>query len=436
MSARGQRTLLEHFERACATYMWIRFIATITLVGSAFLLLRVSGGFPPTAWIFLIRVIPLASRLWHLRGTGILLPLGAVTTLSASLAVAWVILLRFGWMIVQSWRQGKRAHVSSSAMVSMQVRQEHEASLLPLRARGDRRGSAASPQQENAIVAAAISPSPASASNCSTPSFDTHGPSPDHQSHEEADSDLKVGAHIHLAQGQPWKEDALFTSQGNLDGHEQTLPYGLFVVADGIGGQRLTGHEACELAVGSVTNHILQGFSGTEATIWDEPKLMDMVIAGIQAANQSLYECNQEHQAYLEVSMAVCLVVQDVAYAANIGETRVYLYCESAGLLKKTRNDVGGTKAQCMGERTEVGVDSFIMTLQHGDRLLLCTDGLWKCVCDLDIEGILSNSVPNPSQTCNVLIQNALEGGENDHIGNVVVLFHSALAKVEVKEKD
>jgi hypothetical protein len=96
MSAIAQRTLLEQFESACATRIWVRLLATVVLVGTAILLLHVSGGFPPTAWVFLIEVIPLVPRLWHLRGTAILLPLGAVTALSASLAVAWVILLRMG----------------------------------------------------------------------------------------------------------------------------------------------------------------------------------------------------------------------------------------------------------------------------------------------------------------------------------------------------
>src|SRR5258708_7651316 len=88
--------------------------------------------------------------------------------------------------------------------------------------------------------------------------------------------------------------------------------------------------------------HIHQAFSGTEVVSWDEQKLMDVVIEGMKATNQALFTCNQEHHAYMEVSMAVCLVVGEVAFGASIGETRVYLYRESAGLLKMTRDDVGG----------------------------------------------------------------------------------------------
>ncbi len=403
----------------------------VVLVGTAILLFRISGGFPPTAWVFLIEVFPLVPRLWQLRGPGILLPLGTVTALSASLAVAWVILLRVGWTIALSWRQSQQAHVSSSTTMRLQAHQEQvsEASSPSLKAREDEQGSVTTVQEEsggeNNITSSAVLPSPAYPSSRSIPSSDEHEPSLGQQFHEEADSDLKVGACIHLVKGQQWKEDALFTSQGSLDGHAQTMSYGLLVVADGLGGHQLTGHEACDLAIGTVTSCILQTFSGTEVAAWDEQKLMDVVIEGMKATNQALFTCNQEQHAYMEVSMAVCLVVDQVAYAGNIGEARVYLYRKSPGLLKMTRDDVGGTAAaaQCLGERTEVNVDSFVMILQQGDRLLLCTDGLWKFVHGSDIEGIMSRSVLDLSQTCNALIQTALEGGE-DHIGVVVAQFY------------
>jgi serine/threonine protein phosphatase PrpC len=343
--------------------------------------------------------------------------------------MAWVILLRIGWTIALSWRQDQRAHISSSTTMRTQLHQDQvsEASSPLLKARGDEQGSVTTAQQEdtekNGIPSSAALLSPTYPSSGSIPSSNKHHSSPAQRSREEVGSELKVGAGIHLVQGQQWKEDALFTSQGSLDGPAPTMSYGLFVVADGMGGHRLTGHEACELAIGTVTSRILASLSETETASWDEQKLMDVVIEGMKATNQALFTCNQEHHAYMEVSLVVCLVVGEVAFGASIGETRVYLYRESAGLLKLTRDNVGGTAAQCLGERTEVNVDSFIMILQQGDRLLLCTDGLWKFVHASDREGIMSSSVLDQSQMCSALIQTALEGGE-DHIGVVVAQFN------------
>jgi protein phosphatase len=97
---------------------------------------------------------------------------------------------------------------------------------------------------------------------------------------------------------------------------------------------------------------------------------------------------------------------------------------------------MGGTEAQCLGERTDVSLDSFARSLQLGDKLLLCTDGVWKFVPDPVIEGVLSIPVSDPSQTSNALIQTALEGEGKDHIGVVIVQFHPAMANVEMKEQD
>jgi serine/threonine protein phosphatase PrpC len=436
VSTLGRNSIWERFGRACAARVWVRLLSMIVLFGAAILLICVTGGFPPPAWIFSSQVIPLIPRLWHLRGPGILLPLGAVCALSASLALAWAILLCMGWTIAQSWRQGQRAHVSSSTTVSMQVHQEPETGTSSplLKARGDKQGRATALQHESVgenTLATAILPSPSSASSCSAPAFDAPGPSTGQQIHEEAASDLKVGARIQLAQDQPWKENAAFTSQGSHDGQSQTMPFGLFVVADGLGGHQLTGHDACELVIGSVTSCILRAFSETQMSTWNEQELMDVVIEGMQTANQALYTCNQENYAYMEASLAVCLVVNETVFAASVGETRVYLFREPSGLLNMTREDVRETDAQRMGERTDVSIDSFAQSLHYGDRVLLCTDGLWKFVHNTDRARLMSISVSDPWQTCNALIATALESGSKDHIGAIVMHFLSALANVE-----
>jgi serine/threonine protein phosphatase PrpC len=322
--------------------------------------------------------------------------------------------------------------------MQLPLQQDAKASSPLLKARGDEQRSVTTLQKEsggeNNITSSAVLPSPAYPSSRSIPSSDEHEPSLGQQFHEEADSVLRVGACIHLVQGQQWKEDALFTSQGSLDRHSQTMSYGLFVVADGMGGHRMTGHEACELAIGTVTSRILSAFSEMEAAARDEQKLVNMVIEGMLAARQAVFQCNLENHAYMEASMAVCLIVDEVACAASIGETRVFLYRDSAGLLKMTRDLSGETETQRPGEQAQVHVDAFIMALQPGDKLLLCTDGMWQFVRDPDIEGIMSSSEPNPSQTCNSLIQTALEGGGDDHIGVVVVQFHPAFANMEITE--
>ena len=74
-----------------------------------------------------------------------------------------------------------------------------------------------------------------------------------------------------------------------------------------------------------------------------------------------------------------------------------------------------------LGEKGTVEVDIFRVELREGDKLLLCSDGLWDMVRDPKIEKVIKYPVPNPSMTCDALIQSALEGGGEDNVSVIVV---------------
>jgi len=74
-----------------------------------------------------------------------------------------------------------------------------------------------------------------------------------------------------------------------------------------------------------------------------------------------------------------------------------------------------------MVEHAEIGnaalgqdaLDVFTMPLQVGDKLLLCSDGLWEMMRD---------PVAKPSQAVEARIQAALEGGGRDNVSVIVAL--------------
>jgi protein phosphatase len=63
------------------------------------------------------------------------------------------------------------------------------------------------------------------------------------------------------------------------------------------------------------------------------------------------------------------------------------------------------------------------MSLEDGDRLLLCTDGLPEMVTDDLIAQTLSRS-DQPRFACQALVDLALEGGGNDNVTVVVAHYH------------
>lgn len=75
---------------------------------------------------------------------------------------------------------------------------------------------------------------------------------------------------------------------------------------------------------------------------------------------------------------------------------------------------------RCLGKDTEATPDIRPITIEKGDRLLLCCDGLTDMVPDARVEGILSGSAP-PEECCRRLIEAANKAGGKDNITVLVV---------------
>jgi serine/threonine protein phosphatase PrpC len=74
-----------------------------------------------------------------------------------------------------------------------------------------------------------------------------------------------------------------------------------------------------------------------------------------------------------------------------------------------------------LGEKPVVEVDSFQIPLQAGDKLLLCSDGLWDMVRDPEIQHVMSSPAPDPNMTGSALIKAALDSGGEDNVSVIVV---------------
>jgi protein phosphatase len=76
------------------------------------------------------------------------------------------------------------------------------------------------------------------------------------------------------------------------------------------------------------------------------------------------------------------------------------------------------TRAVGAGDRAE---PAFVeLGLQAGDVLLLCSDGLTRCLPDADIAGVLG-AAPDPEAACQALVEATLAAGAPDNVSAVVV---------------
>lgn len=234
---------------------------------------------------------------------------------------------------------------------------------------------------------------------------------------------------------------------------------GLFIVADGMGGHQ-AGEIASDLAVQAIRQELAwflendnsedtqpgMNRSG-QTTVLDGATnlpIMHRLRLAIQQANQSIAgysQDNPDEAGNLGTTITCALIDEQTAVIANVGDSRTYLLRD--GELEQLTEDhsyVGqlvregqlapedvfthprrNVITRSLGNRPEVDVDLWVRTLQEGDRLLLCSDGLWEMVQDpATITDILAGS-DNPKSTVEQFIVAANRAGGADNIGVVVV---------------
>ena len=244
-------------------------------------------------------------------------------------------------------------------------------------------------------------------------------------------------------------EDSLFAAQGERVFNSHSQQYGLFVVADGMGGHA-NGQDASRLAIQTISDEVLPKISGN--TLLNDDALVQILVDGVQHANKAVHQRNMEQRADMGTTITAALIDGATAYVANVGDSRTYLYRKPKGLQKITNDhsvvaslvEAGIIKPddiythpkrnqiyRSLGEKPVVDVDWFKIALQPEDKLLLCSDGLWDMVRDPAIEQIL-NTVPVPSQTGNALIKAALDGGGEDNVSVIVVYITEATQRAGI----
>ncbi len=235
-------------------------------------------------------------------------------------------------------------------------------------------------------------------------------------------------------------EDTLFIMQGTMPATSPStlpIPFVLLVVADGMGGLG-HGRTASRLAVRSLVEYV----SGSLSTQRKAPKSwLALLSAGVESANQAIYERNRQQQTVMGTTMTAVLVIETTAYIVHVGDSRLYLYRKPTGLAQLTHDHsvvaalvAAGIIApddiythprrnqiyRSLGDEATVEVDAATVPLAVGDILLLCSDGLWEMVRDQQLAAILTASFSAPTDTAHALVQAALAGGGGDNVSAIV----------------
>ena len=223
-------------------------------------------------------------------------------------------------------------------------------------------------------------------------------------------------------------------------GYCYTRDAGLFALADGMGG-----HPEGEVASQLALQTLAAMFQREAKPALQDPLrfLHDAIIAGHHqllryATERGLVDTPR-------TTVVACLIQGNAAYWAHCGDSRLYLV-RGDRLVARTRDhsysELQDTLSQvvpmgerynrnvlftCLGSPGKPVVDTAgPLLLQRGDRIMLCSDGLWGTVTDTTItERLARHSI---SEAVPELVEQALrEGGEkSDNVTAIAVEWESA----------
>lgn len=241
-------------------------------------------------------------------------------------------------------------------------------------------------------------------------------------------------------------EDYVGVFQLGLDQTGSAPPVGLYVVADGMGGQA-AGEFASKGSVQKafvqfINDQVLPDLQRSTRRLSEATAVtpLQQIENLVQVANQIVYEANQKAHTNRGSTITAALIIGKQAYIANVGDSRTYLLRQ--GQLRQITQDHSLVYSlylakqiteeeiyshprknevhRSIGDKAKVQVDTFSETLQAGDRLLLCSDGLWEMVRNPDLQQALT-SIASPQATCDHLIRLANQNGGEDNITAIVV---------------
>lgn len=211
-------------------------------------------------------------------------------------------------------------------------------------------------------------------------------------------------------------------------------PY-LFAVADGMGG----------CAAGEIASRAtLRSFAANthELRVGYEGDATSILKTAFEKANEHVYKMAVSNEAYTGMGTtltALYLQEDGTAYAVHIGDSRLYLYRHNT-LMQVTQDHTYVTKLleerkisreeamihpkrhmlmRAIGVEEEIEIDVIPFSIEEGDRLLLCTDGLSDMLTETEINDIMQDA--DIEKVGDALIERALDNGGRDNVTLVLL---------------
>jgi protein phosphatase len=252
---------------------------------------------------------------------------------------------------------------------------------------------------------------------------------------------IDVGYGLSPGKQRNHNEDAFFTLTTMFSFNETEIPFGLYVVADGMGGHK-NGEIASELAIRTIVGSVLSEIYTPMMSLNPQPgelSFREVFHNSIENANSEIITNSYGGG----TTVTAVLVVGEQMTIAHVGDSRVYSIARDGTMEALTRDHSLVKRLQELGQITpeEAAIhpqrnvlyralgqgepfEPEIISTKRPERgsLLVCSDGLWSIVGPDGLRAIIKSGV-SPQDICDRMIDAANDAGGPDNISAIYVEF-------------
>lgn len=253
---------------------------------------------------------------------------------------------------------------------------------------------------------------------------------------------LLVGQRSDPGQVRELDEDSMFALTLAPTYESRTGPVlGLYSIADGMGGHA-GGEVASKMALQVLIDRVLSTVILPEIAgeLVLEEDILTFLRQATIAANDEVYLTRQKRESDMGTTLTTVLIRDSRLFLAHVGDCRAYRWnADGLDQLTTDHSVVASMIAEgqaepeelythphrsivyrCIGDKPVVEVETDLLPVAPGDRIIVCCDGLWELVRDEGIEDVLLQEA-DPQMACDLLVRRANAAGGDDNISVIVV---------------
>jgi len=253
---------------------------------------------------------------------------------------------------------------------------------------------------------------------------------------------IRTTSICHVGAVRERNDDSCLVFESQVGGYFKMMPFGLYIVADGMGGHA-NGHLASKVASRVASHEIVENIYLPllrDADGGSPTPIQEVLVNAGQKANTAVYEIDKEADS--GTTLTGVLLLGRRLYALHVGDSRAYIYTDSEleqittdHSLVQRLQEVGQLTEEeaafyqyrhvllrAVGQADAVDVDTYMQRLPKNGRLLLCSDGLCSMITDKEIQAIMAKD-GGLDDTVEELFTAAIAAGGHDNITIILVDF-------------